>query len=82
MDFIQNLHWSVWIVIPIVGLAIRDILQKRHTIQHNFPVIGHIRYMLEKIGLNYANISWPTIVKNYLSIEEKEPGYMLLPKRK
>jgi hypothetical protein len=50
MDFIQNLHWSVWIVIPIVGLAIRDILQKRHTIQHNFPVIGHIRYMLEKIG--------------------------------
>ena len=50
MEFIQSLHWSVWIVIPIVGLAIRDILQKKHTIQHNFPVIGHIRYMLETIG--------------------------------
>lgn len=35
----------------IVGaVAVRDILQKRHTILHNFPVIGHFRYMLEKIG--------------------------------
>ena len=32
------------------GLAVRDILQRRHTIKHNFPVIGHIRYFLEEIG--------------------------------
>ena len=27
-----------------------DVLQKKHAIQHNFPVIGHIRYWLEKVG--------------------------------
>ncbi len=43
---------NYWLLIPIalVILAIRDVLQNRHTIQHNFPVIGHLRYMLEKIG--------------------------------
>lgn len=33
------------------GVAVRDIfLQKKHAIQHNFPVIGHFRYFLEEIG--------------------------------
>ena len=43
---------NYWLLFPIalVILAIRDVLQNRHTIQHNFPVIGHLRYMLEKIG--------------------------------
>ena len=32
-------------------LAFRDIfLQKKHTISHNFPVVGHIRYLFEKFG--------------------------------
>lgn len=35
----------------IGGVAIRDIFfQRKHAIQHNFPLIGHFRYMLEKIG--------------------------------
>ncbi|MDP7205944.1 MAG: FMN-binding glutamate synthase family protein, partial [Pirellulaceae bacterium] len=29
---------------------VRDMLQTRHAIIRNFPVIGHIRYMLETIG--------------------------------
>ncbi len=33
-----------------VFVAIRDVLQTTHTIQHNFPVVGHFRYWLEKIG--------------------------------
>jgi glutamate synthase domain-containing protein 2 len=33
-----------------VIIAVRDILQRRHTISHNFPVVGHIRYMFERIG--------------------------------
>ena len=28
----------------------RDILQKKHTISHNFPIVGHLRYLLERIG--------------------------------
>ena len=40
-----------WIGIIILAVAIRDIFfQKRHTITHNFPVVGHIRYWLEQIG--------------------------------
>jgi glutamate synthase domain-containing protein 2 len=34
----------------ILVVFIRDISQKKHTIQHNFPVVGHIRYFLESFG--------------------------------
>lgn len=32
------------------AVAARDLLQKRHAILRNFPVIGHARYWLESIG--------------------------------
>jgi glutamate synthase domain-containing protein 2 len=50
MEFIEN-HW-IWclLILALLLLAIKDILQKRRTIQHNFPVIGHLRYILETIG--------------------------------
>lgn len=31
-------------------IFIRDITQKKHTIQRNFPIVGHLRYFLEMIG--------------------------------
>ncbi|MEM8963446.1 MAG: FMN-binding glutamate synthase family protein [Acidobacteriota bacterium] len=31
-------------------IALRDLLQTKHAILRNFPVIGHFRYMLETIG--------------------------------
>jgi len=31
-------------------IAIFDIWQKKHAIVHNFPVVGHLRYLLEMIG--------------------------------
>ena len=35
----------------IVCVAIWDVfIQKKHAILHNFPVIGHARYLLERIG--------------------------------
>src|ERR1043166_9748867 len=34
----------------IGGVALRDILQKKHAIKHNFPVVGNFRYFLEEIG--------------------------------
>lgn len=35
----------------IVIVAIKDIFfNKKHTIKHNYPVVGHIRYLLERIG--------------------------------
>lgn len=31
-------------------VAARDLVQKRHALLRNFPVIGHARYLLETIG--------------------------------
>jgi len=43
--------WALAIVLAILfGVAIHDIFQKKHTILRNFPVIGHLRYLIEKIG--------------------------------
>ncbi len=51
LNFLGDIPWWGWIIIAIVLIAIRDVFfQKKHTISHNFPVIGHIRYMLESIG--------------------------------
>ena len=34
----------------LVVLAIYDIAQKRHAVLRNFPIIGHLRYLLEMVG--------------------------------
>jgi len=41
--------WSMIIIGPILFLGFSDILQKKHTINNNFPVLGHFRYLLESI---------------------------------
>lgn len=50
LGFLGSIAWWVWIVLILAFIAIRDILQRRHTISHNFPIVGHVRYMLESIG--------------------------------
>ncbi len=50
LDFLGNMAWWGWILIIFAFIAIRDIFQRKHTISHNFPIVGHIRYMLESIG--------------------------------
>ena len=40
----------VVIVAPVIGVAIHDVVQRRHAILRNFPVVGHFRYLIEKIG--------------------------------
>ncbi|GAA1476759.1 FMN-binding glutamate synthase family protein [Nocardioides aestuarii] len=32
------------------AVAVRDLTQKQHAIRRNFPLIGHLRYQLEKFG--------------------------------
>ena len=45
-----NSAWF-WVGIVLVAVIIRDVfVQKSHTITHNFPIVGHIRYWLEQIG--------------------------------
>ena len=48
-------HWLLSTLTAFVGflvvVAIYDVfVQTKHTILHNFPVVGHIRYWLERIG--------------------------------
>ncbi len=41
--------WSFLIIGPICLIGWYDMLQKKHAIRRNFPVLGHFRYMLEGI---------------------------------
>lgn len=42
--------WIFGGVVALLGLAIHDITQRKHSILRIFPVIGHFRYWLEHIG--------------------------------
>jgi len=51
LEFLNQIPWWLWIIIAILLIALRDVLfQKSSTIKHNFPVLGHLRYLLESIG--------------------------------
>ncbi|UZH54903.1 FMN-binding glutamate synthase family protein [Salinimicrobium tongyeongense] len=50
-DFLGNISWWMWLLIFIFLVVIYDVfINKKHIILHNFPLVGHFRYMLESIG--------------------------------
>lgn len=40
----------IGIAATMIALGIYDLMQRKHTILRNFPIIGHFRYLLEGIG--------------------------------
>ncbi|MBT4281644.1 MAG: FMN-binding glutamate synthase family protein [Candidatus Marinimicrobia bacterium] len=48
-QFWQPIIWGLIVVVPITFLGILDMMQTHQAIRRNFPVIGHGRYLLEKI---------------------------------
>lgn len=51
LDFLGEIPWWGWILLFLAIVAIRDVFfNRKHTITHNFPVVGHLRYFLESIG--------------------------------
>jgi glutamate synthase domain-containing protein 2 len=34
----------------LAAVGVRDLLQREHALLHNFPILGHARYLLESIG--------------------------------
>jgi glutamate synthase domain-containing protein 2 len=40
----------VAVVLLVAGVAVYDLVQRRHAVLRNFPVIGHLRYILESFG--------------------------------
>ena len=50
LQFFIGIAWWAYILVFFTLIFLKDILQKRHTIQHNFPVVGHLRYFIESVG--------------------------------
>ncbi|WP_299610939.1 FMN-binding glutamate synthase family protein [uncultured Aquimarina sp.] len=51
LNFLGSISWWMWILLALGLIAIRDMFfNKKHTISHNFPIVGHLRYLLESIG--------------------------------
>lgn len=50
IDFLKSVPWWAWVLLVIIFVALKDIIQRKHTIKHNFPIVGHFRYLLESIG--------------------------------
>jgi hypothetical protein len=47
---IWPLPGCIILVLLLLVLGFYDMIQKKHTILRNFPVIVHMRYLLEMIG--------------------------------
>lgn len=48
--YLDSAFYSLYIlIIPLTLLGLYDIFQKKHTILRNYPVLGHMRYLLENI---------------------------------
>ncbi|MCT4642154.1 MAG: FMN-binding glutamate synthase family protein [Bacteriovoracaceae bacterium] len=45
----ERYFYIYFIAIPLILLGIRDIIQKKHIILRNYPILGHFRYLLEEI---------------------------------
>ena len=45
-------HWLVWLLTPAVALlclALWDLLQSKHTLRRNYPLLAHIRWIFEDL---------------------------------
>ena len=59
--------WIPVIIVPLIFLWIYDALQKNRTILRNFPVLGHMRYILEFIR--------PEIQQYFIAADDAERPY-------
>jgi len=41
--------WFLMLVLPLVFVGIYDLFQQKHSILRNYPVIGHMRFIFERI---------------------------------
>ncbi|MCI5073103.1 FMN-binding glutamate synthase family protein [bacterium] len=39
----------LYLLVPLTLIALYDVMQKKHTILRNFPILGHFRYLFESI---------------------------------
>ena len=42
-------RWTLWLLTPLVILALWDFLQREHTLRRNYPVLARIRWLMEDL---------------------------------
>ena len=47
--WVQAALWWALPALPLAALGLRDVLQSRHAVLRNYPVLGHLRFLLEFI---------------------------------
>lgn len=51
LGFLHSFWWRLEIIaVPLVLVGLWDVIQKRHNVLRNYPVIGHLRFLLEEAG--------------------------------
>ena len=61
---LHDARWFLVFLTPVVIVWIYDLCQKKHTILRNFPVLGHMRYILEFLR--------PEIQQYFIANDESE----------
>lgn len=61
---LHDARWFLVFLTPIILLWAYDLLQKKHAMLRNFPVLGHIRYILEFLR--------PEIQQYFIANDEEE----------
>lgn len=46
--FYPAVLWSLLVIVPLTAVGVRDALQREHTLLRNFPIVGRVRYVMEK----------------------------------
>jgi glutamate synthase domain-containing protein 2 len=50
LDLLSEIPWWGFLLLGLALWALADISQRQHAIKHNFPIVGHFRYLLESFG--------------------------------
>ena len=57
------LIWLFILVLPIIGLGVIDMVQKKHAVRRLYPFFGRFRYWLEAVRpVSYTHLTLPTIL--------------------
>ena len=80
--FIVTLGWVGGIVMLILAVMfLQDIFQKKHSVRRNFPIIGRLRYFLERQGEFFRQYFFsPATGRSCLSTAPHAAGFTASPR--
>jgi hypothetical protein len=63
------------VITTLAFWLVRDIVQKKHAVLRNYPIIGHLRYFLENQGEFFRHISLPANAMKCPSTGRRATGF-------